>query len=119
MFFNEVVMTDTPESRRIVAGPSREELFDALRLRHEGRRVAFTVAPTHITGRTLAGGRKFVPGNLVFYVQVNELGIEDGSGDRWLFRLYDRDANLGCRELHGYMCTTRREGWLKPGEPRK
>jgi hypothetical protein len=112
-------MTDTPESRRIVAGPSREELFDALRLRHEGRRVTFTLAPSHITGRTLAEGRKFVPGNMVFSVQVNELGIEDGSGNRWLFRLYDRYGVLGSCELQGYMDTTRRGGWLKPAEPRK
>jgi len=106
-------MTDTT-LRNIVAGPSCEELFLALRLRHEGRKVTFTVAPSHITRRNLAGGRKFIPQALQFDVMVDELGIEDGSGNNWLFTLYDATASFGSTRLKGYMDTTRREGWVKP-----
>ena len=106
-------MTSTSQ-RELVAGPSREELFDALRLRHEGRKVTFTLAPQNITGRTLAEGRKFVPGNLAFHVQVNEVGIEDGSGNNWLFKLYDEHAVLGTMYLEGYINITTRKGWVRP-----
>ncbi|MEQ1499770.1 MAG: hypothetical protein ABL917_00135 [Parcubacteria group bacterium] len=107
-------MTNTAQ-RELVAGPSREELFDALRLRHEGRKVTFTVAPSHITGRVLAGGRRFVPGNLAFHVHVIELGNEnDGNGTNWLFKLYDEHAVLGSMYLEGYINLTTRKGYVRP-----
>ena len=100
----------TTAQRQIVAGPSREELFDALRLRHEGREVTFTVAPQ----TQVPASARFKPVNLAFSVQVNELGIEDGSGNNWLFKLYDRYAVLGSMYLEGYINVTRREGWVRP-----
>lgn len=102
--------------RQIVAGPSREELFDSLRLStcHEGRKVTITVAPTHLTGRNLAGGRKFVPGNLMFYAVVAMLRPEDGSGNNWLFELSDEHQSLGSYKLRGYINTTTRHGWVEP-----
>ena len=107
-------MTDTSQ-REIVAGPSREELFDALRLRHEGRMVTFTVAPSHITGRTLAGGRKFVPGNLTFEVRVNQLtGNGNCNESFWEFRLFDKHATFGSMYLEGLIDITTRSGWLRP-----
>lgn len=47
-------------------GPSREELFDALRLRHEGRLVSF---------RSTSGLR--------YEVSINEIGVESGGGNNW------------------------------------
>ena len=110
--------SETQESlrRRIVAGPSRESLFDSLRLStcHNSMAIAFTVAPSHLTGRNLAGGRQFVPGNLMFYAVVVMLRPEDGSGDNWLFELSDEHQSLGSDKLRGYMNTTRRTGWVEP-----
>ncbi len=116
-FDNPAPSTDSSK-RQVVAGPSREELFDSLRLSTatEGRRVAFTVAPSHITGRNLEGGRKFVPGNLMFYAVVSMLRPEDGSGNNWLFELRDYHHSLGTGfdRLRGYINTTRRTGWVEP-----
>ena len=85
----------------IIGGPSREELFDALRLHHEEREVTFTVTPNCNVG------------NLVLRVRVEELGVEDGSGNNWLFKVYDRQSILGSMSLHGYINTRTREGWIQ------
>lgn len=104
-----------PAQRELVAGPSREELFDALRLRHEGRKVTFTVAPQNITGRILADERKFVPGNLAFHVQVNQLTTwNDETGNQWQFKLYDEHAVLGTMHLEGCINVTTRKGYVRP-----
>ena len=103
-----------PELRQIVAGPSREELFDALRLRHEGRKVTFTVAPTHITERNLGDGRKLITTSLPFQVQVTSIRIGDGSGECWLFELYDVSVALGSCCLEGFINMRTRKGHLKP-----
>ena len=116
--YDNTLVPAESSKRQVVAGPSREELFDSLRLStcHEGRRVAFTVAPSHITGRNLAGGRKFVPGNLMFYAVVSMLRPEDGSGNNWLFELRDYHHSLGTGfdKLRGYINTTTRQGWVEP-----
>lgn len=82
----------------IVAGPSREELFDALRLRHEKRQVTFTTARP----------------DQIFKATVDRIGVEDGSGDNWLISLQVRDTHLGSVYLHGFYNTVRRDGWLRP-----
>lgn len=112
--YDNTLVTSQSPRRQVVAGPSREELFDALRLRHEGRKVAFTVAPSHITDRVLPGGRKFVPGNLMFHVGVGMLRPESGDGNNWLFELGDEHKSLGSTKLHGYINTTTRQGWVEP-----
>lgn len=100
----------TTTLRNILSGPSREDLFDALRLRHEGKQVTFTVAPE--TQPPANARVKFH--DLTFKAQVNQLGIEDGSGNNWVFKLYDRHGVLGSQYLEGYMNTTRRTGWVRP-----
>src|ERR1035437_2694047 len=106
-------MTGPRVRYEIEAGPSREELFDALRLRHEGRKVSFTVRNMIESG---PGSEKFIKASkLVFHVQVNKLSIEDGSGNNWIFELYDQQGLLEQAQcLEGYINTTHREGWIKP-----
>lgn len=94
----------------IIAGPSREDLFDALRLRHEDRKVSFTVT---FTPQQL-DSRINMP-NKTFDVFVNGISIEDGSGASWLLNLYEPNGNaLGWKYLNGYFNTTTRNGWIKP-----
>lgn len=99
-------MTTKFKQYKITAGPSREQLFDALRLRHEGRTVEFTIE-IEPDGPEIAGSY------FQFAAQVNNLGVEDGSGNRWLFELQNKDLFLKCQKLAGYIDTTRRTGWLK------
>lgn len=82
----------------IAMGPSREELFDALRLRHENRPVYFDLP--------YLGGR--------FKVEVDEIGIEDGSGNSWLLKLHDPKGLLGANRLEAYFNTNSRSGWIRP-----
>jgi len=83
----------------ITGGPSREELFDALRLRHENRKPVFHVP-------YIRGG--------CFVVSVDAIGIEDGSGDNWLLQLHDPNGLLGANHLKAYFNTVTRRGWMKP-----
>ena len=108
---------NTLTERQIVDGPSREALFDALRLGHEGRKVTFTVAPTHLTGRNLAGGRKFIPGNMAFQVrvwQIGTCGVHDDGNEFWMFKLFDQHATLGSQYIEGQFNVVTRNGFLKP-----
>mgnify|MGYP001353434555 FL=1 len=100
-------MTNTAQ-RQITAGPSREELFDALRLRHESRTVTMTVENTV---RTAGDPHKSLMMKLprTFQVTVDSIGVEDGSGNNWLLTLSNKDGRF-----EGYFNTTRREGWLRP-----
>lgn len=100
--YRKVVMTNSDQRRGIIAGPSREELFDALRLRHEGRKVTFTVARVKL-------------GSLSFEAQLDMLRPEDGGGNNWLFELSNHNIKpLGSSTLRGYINTTKREGWVEP-----
>jgi hypothetical protein len=74
-------MTNSPERLDVTNGPSREELFDALRLRHERRTVTFVV-------QTGPGVRSVVR------ARVNAIANEDCSGKNWLVKLYDHTATL-------------------------
>ncbi len=99
-------MTNTAQ-RQITAGPSREELFDALRLRHESRTVTMTVENTV----RWAGDphKRTICRIYNFQVTVDSIGVEDGSGNNWLLTLSNKDGRF-----EGYFNTTRREGWLRP-----
>jgi hypothetical protein len=55
----------TKDQRDLTAGPSREELFDALRLRHEGRTVIFKDRSWR------------------YIATIRMIEGEDGSGDGW------------------------------------
>lgn len=96
---------------KIVAGPSREELFDALRLRHENRLVRMT---TQYHSRTAGEGQRSFEDNskLVFSVSVDSIEIGDLSGHKWILTLTDDD---GLSYL-AYFDTERRHGWLKLSE---
>jgi hypothetical protein len=59
-------------------GPSREDLFDALRLFNEHRRVEFTL------GSPMPG--RHTPYTLL--AQVNSVQAEDGSGHSWNVTVY-------------------------------
>ncbi|MEK7135162.1 MAG: hypothetical protein AAB780_00455 [Patescibacteria group bacterium] len=114
--YDNTLVRTASSRRQTIAGPSREELFDSLRLStaNSSRQVAFTVAASHITGKTLAG--EFVPSNLMFYAVVIMLRPEDGSGNNWLFELRDHHHSLGIgiTKLRGYINTTTRQGWVEP-----
>ena len=96
---------------KIIAGPSREDLFDALRLRHEGRTVTLTVDNWV---ETVGGPRGCLTIKLplTFRATVESIGVEDGSGDSWLLTLVNSDRKLGSGYVWGYFNTVRREGWL-------
>jgi hypothetical protein len=83
----------------ITNGPSREQLFDALRLYPEGRTVILTVSNPDPNR-----------GSAVFHVQVQSIGINDGSGERWFLKLYDPDKRFGSRYLHAHYHTNHRKG---------
>jgi hypothetical protein len=110
VFQNEVVMTERSQQCRVVAGPSREELFDALRLRHEDRRLHFTLGSD---GRELGLNQRLsIDKDRRIVVLVNSIGIEDGSGNRWLLRVIL--IGLGSIYLTGYFDTATRTGYLQP-----
>jgi hypothetical protein len=110
----EVVMTADTQQYQILEGPSREELFFALWLRHEGRRVSFTVI------RSLPPGLEVdeTATSELVKVLVNGVHIEDGRGNSWIIRVYPSTDLLGGRLLKGCYNTRSRKGWLRPVEDR-
>lgn len=57
-------------------------------------------------------------------VVINEIGIEDGSGESWLFKGYVRSVRIGSggnhsvpplppRRVHGWYRTDTRKGWIE------
>ena len=62
----------------ITNGPSREELFDALRLFDERRRVAFDLMPPR--GRASQEVR--------MRALIKEIGVDDGSGHSWQLKVH-------------------------------
>lgn len=82
----------------ITKGPSREELFDALRLQHGGGKLPFTL-------------------HRLLKIDLAISGIErDGDGcNQWLLKLYDPSAEpaLGAEHLEGAFNTTFRTGWVR------
>ncbi len=99
-------MTNSSGRLDITDGPSREELFDALRLRHEGRTVTFMVRP-----KPSVGG---VSKAQSFRARVNAISNEDNAGKNWLVKLYDHTATLRTHYLEVFFNTRSREGWIQP-----
>lgn len=88
----------------ILSGPSREELFDALRLRSENRRVVFKIL--------LQKGASD-SAELMLQAIVNGILAESGSGKSWLLRLCDTDRTFGRSELSAYFETTSCTGYIE------
>ncbi|MFZ5364666.1 MAG: hypothetical protein ACOZBH_00475 [Patescibacteria group bacterium] len=85
----------------IIHGPSREKLFDALRLRHECRRVRFTVNGPGKQPREL-------------YVVVNSIRAEDTAGNWWMLDLNDEeDLSPSKNRIEARFNTTQRKGWMQ------
>ena len=89
-------MANQNTSTRIVNGPSREELFDSLRLCSESRTVVFEFDDS---------------GRYKKDAQVMMLTPEDGSGNKWLLEVYvqvDKEKKIAT----GYYDTKARTGYL-------
>jgi len=81
----------TNQQHSIVAGPSREELFDALRLRHEDRTVRVTV---EYRTRTAGDPQKSLAMDYKRILEVSIDSIEFGNlkGHTWVLTLTDDDG---------------------------
>ena len=92
------MMADLLGRISISKGPSREELFDALRLTGERRKVIFVVRDD---------GNNLIP----LECGISMLKPEDGSGLRWLvemFSYYNHKTVTG----NGYYDTVNRQGYI-------
>lgn len=89
--------TERPIVCKIVSGPSREELFDSLRLSRERRTVTFKfeISPKKMLRIT---------------AQVRSIGAEDGSGQSWCIIVDDPDRAFGRTSVEGYYRTDSRKG---------
>lgn len=100
-------MTEEKKKYEIVKGPSREELFDALRLRHEGRKVQITLKNDQ--GDEFGFRAKFY---------VNGIGIESGNGYEWKISLYHLNKLVidvdEPADYQGHYNSKTRKGWLEP-----
>ena len=97
----------------IVGGPPRDEFFAALQLRHLGNAVKFqwrseAGQEPSMTRAELEAETTYVP---VFTdeVIIDEIAVEDGSGNNWLFKGRFSDGN---QRIGGYYNTGRRTGWI-------
>ncbi len=76
-------MTNATEvTLRITSGPSREELFDALRLCAEGREVEFT-----LYGEEPVGSVSYPIRHAVKRLQVLCISTQDADGETWELKL--------------------------------
>lgn len=78
-----MITLDIVSGTPIIKGPSREELFDDLRLYDERRLVTFELVPSH---------PNFHNWRVWLRAQVVEIEAEDGSGHSWLLGVYFQDA---------------------------
>ena len=100
----------TTREFKIIAGPSREELFDCLRLRHEGRLATFTASlPPPIISQS-EHARVI---NRTFDSMVDSITRKfTRHGGAWIIKLTDLEASLGSTHLEGYYDTRTRNGVL-------
>lgn len=98
-FFKEAVMAEKSDIT-FTGGPSREDLFDALRLRHEMRVVKFTI---NCTGERV--GEKGTTEEFM----VNSITTVGGDGNTWLLNL-TLVRTRGTRDC--YFDTNTRKGWV-------
>ena len=89
-------------THEIVSGPSREEMFDSLRLFKKKM-------PVEISYR---GENNRVE---KIKVQINQIAAEDGSGDSWICRGYNSEAIATCNHsyIEFHFHTQTRKGWIK------
>lgn len=91
-------------AHKIINGPSREELFDALRLFDNRRSVVFTLRDVNTEE--------------IFELQcwVQGIELEDGSGHSWIVKLDALSANKAitvdadCSPIYIYYHDTHRKG---------
>ncbi len=95
--------------RKITAGPSREDLFDALRLQHAKGKVSFTLTP-----EAQQSGSRIKVLTETLEVFVSGIGTADWSGNNWLLDLYDPSGYLGSQRLEASFNTNSRMGWVRP-----
>ncbi|HJN63073.1 MAG TPA: hypothetical protein QGH03_02525, partial [Candidatus Paceibacterota bacterium] len=104
--------------RRITAGPSWEELINALRFRGEKRGVSFVItSEPYRQGFWLKEFKKITDqiARVTIKVLVNGIKIQDERGNDLLLDLYDPHSNLGGSQyLEGYFNTLSCEGWIHP-----
>jgi hypothetical protein len=92
-----VYETDRPKRiYTVTAGPSREQLFDSLRLPLMKLAEPFTVM-----------------GGLRFEAYVRRIEVEIPNGEEWGIRLMARSHVMGCIGLSGTYNTKKREGELR------
>lgn len=90
---------------KITGGPSREELFDALRLYSEERRIQFTLKPPRSKE-----SRELYPKGAQVKRSCRVLSITalaEIPGESWLLSVSDQ---FGVRELH-YRTDARKGNW--------
>jgi len=103
--------TSIPARADINGGPSKFDLMLALfdRKQVNARRIEFNLS----SGKTMTA-----------VVVITEVGIEDGSGESWLFKGAVRDILLADeysenhmppspRRVHGWYRTDTRKGWIE------
>jgi hypothetical protein len=106
------IQLNITEDYAITDGPSREELFDALRLFNEHRKVLFTLK------------RQDARESYTLPAIVMRIEPEDGSGHSWCLRIQFRDNHeIGvllqeCNEVFDvYYHDKRRHGAIVDGRP--
>jgi len=98
-------MTTLQNQHQIVAGPSREDLFDGLRLRHEGRQIEMSLTTKHAVTMPCSHTK--------MSFCVDSIGIEDGSGHNWTLQLsYSCGENI--LSYKAYYNTKTRAGVIYP-----
>lgn len=105
-------LTAEGEQLNIIAGPSREGLFDALRLAHEQRAALFQTR-TRVETRGITSYRELDLG-----VHIDGLRREDGSGYRWLFVGTAYAGEHEWYKVEGYLDTKARRGFIKQYDQR-
>lgn len=97
----------TTHTVQITHGPSREELFDALRLFNEFRKVEFT-----LESRVRPASTRKVP-EVKREAQILSLAAGDGSGNNWIFTATFKNFKGEYVTREGFFNTKDRKGFVK------
>lgn len=89
----------TVNRSRIIDGPGK---FDFMLSLFEGKQVYFTIKMEGVNG-----------GPLRLKVQMNSIGIEDGSRESWLIEGYILEITDAWKHFKGYFQSRRRHGWIE------
>ena len=88
-------MATKTDANYILGGPGTEELFDALKLRHQSKTVKFTL--TAKPGVPHSPTKRLISRDSVIETSIESIGIEDGSGKSWLISAtarFGEDRNI-------------------------